>query len=61
MMLVCTIVLQIRQSHLAIDNGENGAVIKEGLKTINEYPAVSALAYDYILGVFSSILFWSIS
>ena len=52
------VMLHIRQSKFVLDDNHKSAVW-EGFAKINDDPAVSALAYDYILGVSSLYVFWA--
>jgi hypothetical protein len=58
MILVCTVVMYVRQYRVVLDDNHKSA-IWEGFRTLNDVPAVSALAYDYILGLGSLYVFWA--
>ena len=58
--IVFATLLHVRQSLLVVgDNYKNA--IWEGFRTINDNPAVSALAYDYIIALASLYVFWAMS
>jgi hypothetical protein len=58
MILVCTAVMYVRQYRVVLADNYKSA-IWEGFRTLNDVPAVSALAYDYILGLGSLYVFWA--
>ena len=55
---ISAIALLVRQSKTILDDNFKSA-IWEGFRTINEHPAVSALAYDYLIGMTSLYVFWA--
>lgn len=58
MILICTAVLYVKQYRVVLEDNHKSA-IWEGFRTLNDVPAVSALAYDYILGLGSLYVFWA--
>ena len=55
---ICTAVMYVRQYKLVLEDN-NKSALWEGFRTLNHVPAVSALAYDYILGLGSLYVFWA--
>jgi hypothetical protein len=58
MILICTAVMYVKQYRVVLEDNHKSA-IWEGFRTLNDVPAVSALAYDYILGLGSLYVFWA--
>lgn len=58
MILICTAVLYVKQYRVVLEDNHKSA-IWEGFRTLNDVPAVSTLAYDYILGLGSLYVFWA--
>jgi len=60
MILVCSVVMYVRQHRLVLQDNHKNA-LWEGFRTLNHVPAVSAIAYDYILGLGSLYVFWAMT
>ena len=58
MVLICSVVMTVRQYRAVLDDDDDKTAVWEVFRTINDVPAVSALAYDYILGLGSLYVFW---
>lgn len=58
MFAASVVMLQIRQSKFVLDDNHKSGVW-EGFAIINDQPAVSALAYDYVIAMSSLYVFWA--